>query len=113
MKNQNPKDDKDIFDRMANMRYGNFFEGKIEDGDWKEDTSAKIKFKIYMVVLAIIMFVGTVINYNYIGGIEAILAGQVTGSKEIVSYLIITGSVFAMPFAGVFFLWLAFKKKKK
>ncbi len=113
MKDNNKKDVGNMFDMMSNMRQTNFYEGKVEDGEWKEDTSAKLKFKIYMVILAAIMIGATFINYNYLGGMEGILNGTMLEEEGIRSYIAGVGSIVVLPLLAIFFLWLGFKKKKK
>lgn len=77
-----------------------------------DDTEVKWGFKIYLIILAAIMVVYTVWNFNYLGGIEGILTSKMLPEEGFRGYFGAVGSLFLMPALAVIFLWLAFRRPK-
>lgn len=110
------KDTWNMFERVG-MHRGSMLYKNIEDGEWKDPSVTEVKgtFKWYLLILAVIFAVSTIVNYNYLGGIEGILTSEMLGygKESIESYIAALGSMIVMPVLAVVCLVLAFKKKKK
>lgn len=104
-----------IWDRVGSMHCNNFYTDKVSDGDWKEDSAREVKgkFKGYLVVLAVFFVVATVVEFNYLGGIEGILTSEMLGygKESFGSYVAAVGSLVVFPALGGICLYLAFKRK--
>lgn len=79
----------------------------------KEDIEEHGSFKVYLIALGVIMIVGTIWNYNYLGGLEGIMTQKMLLIEGYTSYFAAVGSLVLMPVLAVIFLWLAFRKPKK
>lgn len=118
MRNERDKDQNiwNMFERVG-MHRGSMLYRNVEDGEWKDSSVTEVKgtFKWYLLILAVIFAVSTVVNYNYLGGIEGILTSEMLGygKESIESYIAALGSMIVMPILAVVCLVLAFKKKKK
>ena len=82
-------------------------------GQDDEDIEEHGSFKIYLIALAAIMIVGTIVNFNYLGGIEGLMTQKMLLVEGYRSYFAAVGSLILMPILAVIFLWLAFRKNKK
>ena len=114
------KDDKNtwnMYERVGMANTNVLYKNKVEDGEWKDSSVTEVKgsFKWYLLILAVIFIVSTVVNYNYLGGIEGILTSEMLGygKESIESYIAALGSMIVMPVLAVVCLVLAFKKKKR
>ena len=111
----NDQENRNIFDRMGGHRTGMLFRN-VEEGEWKDPsvTEAKGTFKWYLLVIAAGFLVGTVANFNYLGGIDGIMA-MLSQMFEVVwwktDFVGLLGMIF-LPALAVLCLFLAFKKKK-
>ena len=89
----------------------------VEEGEWKDPsvTEAKGTFKWYLLVIAAGFLVGTVANFNYLGGIDGIMA-MLSQMFEVVwwktDFVGLLGMIF-LPVLAILCLFLAFKKEKK
>ena len=113
------KDDKNtwnMYERVG-MHRGSMLYRNVEDGEWKDSSVTEVKgtFKWYLLVIAALFIVGTVANYNYLGGIEGIMSAEMLGygKESLASYIAGLGSLIVMPILAVVCLVLAFKKKKR
>ncbi len=77
-----------------------------------DDTEVKGGFKIYLLILAAIMIIYTIWNFNYLGGIEGIMTSKRLPEEGFRGYFGAVGSLFLMPALAAIFLWLAFRKPK-
>ena len=112
----NDQENRNIFDRMGGHRTGMLFRN-VEEGEWKDPsvTEAKGTFKWYLLVIAVGMIVGTVVNFNYLGGIPGIMELFATMAEKSWwenDYVGLLGMVIMPALAGLC-LYLAFKKKKR
>ena len=112
----NDQDARNIFDRMGGHRGGMLFRN-VEEGEWKDPSviEAKGTFKWYLLVIAAGFMVGTVANFNYLGGIDGIMA-MLSQMFEVVwwktDFVGLLGMIF-LPALAILCLFLAFKKGKR
>ncbi len=99
------------FEKTENILQARFFSKKFKEEQWEAATRSTFKFKVLMVLLAMALLAGSIINYIYIGGSEAITTGNLPGGNDMITYVCTVGSLIAMPLLAIFFLWLGFKKK--
>lgn len=109
MKENNNKKDL-LFDKVLKMNGKYYYYDHDKD---KEDIEEHGVFKIYLIALGVILIVATIINFNYLGGIEGILTAKMLPIEGTRNYIAAVGSLFLMPILSAIFLWLAFRKNKK
>ena len=112
----NDQDARNIFDRIGGQRTSLLYRN-VEDGEWKDPsvTEAKGTFKWYLLVIAAGMLVGTIVNFNYIGGIPGIIELFATMSEKKWwenDYVGLLGLII-LPALATICLYLAFKKEKR
>ena len=112
----NDQENRNIFDRMGGHRTGMLFRN-VEEGEWKDPsvTEAKGTFKWYLLVIAAGFLVGTVANFNYLGGIPGIveLFATMSGKKWWENDYVGLLGLIILPALAAMCLYLAFKKEKK
>ena len=105
-----------IFDILGKVSNNNYYKGKVVDGEWTDPavSNVKGKFKWYLLVIAVLLVAGTVVNFNYLGGVEGIRTAEllVTKQETLTTYVAGVGSLVVLPALAVICLVLAFKKRK-
>ena len=110
------QDARNIFDRMGGHRTTMLYRN-VEGGEWKDTSVTEVKggFKWYLIVIAVGFMVGTVANFNYLGGIDGIMA-MLSQMFEVawwkMDFVGLLGMIF-LPALAILCLFLAFKKEKK
>lgn len=104
-------------DAVKNLHHSNLYN---KDTFLKQDFDApdednggyKVYTRVFFFALAV-LFVGlTVINYNYLGGIEGIIAEEMLTIKKFEEYWTSLGCLVVFPVMAVVCLVMAFKRKK-
>lgn len=106
-----------MYERVNMATTNVYYRNKTEGGEWKDPSVTEVKgtFKWYLLVIAAGMLVGTVVNFNYLGGIPGIMELFATMSEKAWwenDYVGLLGMVIMPALAGLC-LYLAFKKKKR